>query len=67
MAYFKAQENIHAELLNGEWTPMQEETKVTGPDLNKVQQVQKLFKFHVKEKKDKMKAIKEGQRVSNKD
>lgn len=37
MAYFKAQENIHAELLNGEWTPMQEETKVTGPDVNKVQ------------------------------
>ena len=39
MAYFKAQENIHAELLNGDWTPMQlpHETKVTGPDVQKVQ------------------------------
>jgi hypothetical protein len=37
MAYFKAQENIHAELLNGDWTPMQVETKVMGPDVHKVQ------------------------------
>lgn len=29
--------------------------------------MQKLFKFHIKEKKDKMKAMKENQRVSNKD
>jgi len=38
MAYFKVQENIHAELLEGDWTPMQQpHDKVMGPDVHKVQ------------------------------
>lgn len=39
MAYFKVQENIHAELLNGEWTPMQSDPHVMGPDVQKMQKV----------------------------
>ena len=72
MAYFKAQENIYTEMLNGEWQPMKEmRCEISRPDTEKIAKASMWFGSHLKHKKEKIREQKQNkclyERVSNKD